>query len=109
MAYACSPGAGFRRFDTFAAEAEAVAEAFGGLPEGHGPAQALAAFKRAAPYMRVPPGIVQMIDTMFAWTRPDDWRAGSTPIVWPRNDKLARKLGLGVRQVQNLLDRAIRL
>ena len=109
MAYACSPGAGFRRFDTFAAEAEAVAEAFRGLPEGQGPAQALAAFKRAAPYMQVPPGIVQMIDTMFAWTRPDDWRAGSTPIVWPRNDKLARKLGLGVRQVQNLLDRAIRL
>lgn len=109
MAYACSPGAGFRRFDAFAAEAEAAAEAFRGLPEDHGPAHALAAFKRAAPYLQIPPGIVQLIDTMFAWTRPGDWRAGSIPIVWPRNDKLARKLGLGVRQVQNLLDRAIKL
>lgn len=109
MAYASSPGAGFRRFDAHAAEAEALADAFRGLPDNHGPAQALAAFKRAAPYMQIQPGIVQLIDTMFAWTRPDDWRAGSTPIVWPRNDKLARKLGLGVRQVQNLLDRAIKL
>ncbi|NIJ09362.1 replication initiation protein RepC [Sphingomonas vulcanisoli] len=109
MAYACSPGSGFRRFDAFAAQAEQTAGEFRGLPADCGPAQALAAFKRAAPYMQIPAGVVQLIDVLFAWTTPLDWRGGANPIVWPRNEKLARKLGLGVRQLQNLLDRAIRL
>jgi replication initiation protein RepC len=109
MTYASRPGAGFRRFDGAAAQAEALAQEFRGLPDRHGPAQALASFKRAASYMAVPPSVVQLIDVMFAWTKPDDWKAGAMPIVWPRNDKLARKLGLKVRQVQNLLDRAIAL
>lgn len=109
MTYACHPGAGFRRFDAAAAQAEAIAQEFRGLPERNGPGQALAAFKRAAAYMGVPPSVVQLIDAMFAWTKPEDWGAGAMPIVWPRNEKLARKLGLKVRQVQNLLDRAISL
>lgn len=109
MTYAYHPGAGFRRFDGAAADADQLAQAFRGLPEGNGPGQALAAFKRAAAYMAVPPSVVQLVDVLFAWTKPEDWRSASTPIVWPRNDKLARKLGLKVRQVQNLLDRAIAL
>lgn len=109
MTYACRPGAGFRRFDSAAADAAALADEFRGLPDRNGPGQALAAFKRAAAYLNVPPSVVQLIDVMFAWTKPEDWRAGATPIVWPRNEKLARKLGLKVRQVQNLLDRAIAL
>lgn len=109
MTYAYHPGAGFRRFDSAAAEAEQLARAFSGLPDGSGPGQALAAFKRAASYLRIPSGVVQLVDALFAWTKAEDWRSASTPIVWPRNDKLARKLGLQVRQVQNLLDRAIAL
>ena len=109
MTYAYHPGAGFRRFDSAAAEAEQFAQAFRGLPEGASPGHALAAFKRAAAYLAVPPSVVQLVDVLFAWTKPEDWRSASTPIVWPRNDKLARKLGLKVRQVQNLLDRAIAL
>ena len=109
MTYASQPGAGFRRFDGAAADAERFAQAFCGLPDGNGPGQALAAFKRAAAYLAVPPSVVQLVDVLFAWTKPEDWRSASTPIVWPRNDKLARKLGLKVRQVQNLLDRAIAL
>lgn len=109
MTYAYHPGAGFRRFDGAAAEAERSAQAFRGLPDGAGPGHALAAFKRAASYLNVPPSVVQLVDVLFAWTKPEDWRSASTPIVWPRNDKLARKLGLKVRQVQNLLDRAIAL
>jgi len=103
------PGAGFRRFDGAAAAAERTAQAFLGLPDGSGPGHALAAFKRAAAYLNVPPSVVQLVDVLFAWTKPEDWQAPSTPIVWPRNDKLARKLGLKVRQVQNLLNRAISL
>lgn len=109
MTYAYHPGAGFRRFDGAAADADQLAQAFRGLPEGSGPGHALAAFKRAAAYLAVPPSVVQLVDVLFAWTKPEDWRSASTPIVWPRNDKLARKLGLKVRQVQNLLDRAIAL
>jgi replication initiation protein RepC len=109
MAHAIFPGAGFRRFDAHAAAAETLASQFKGLPEGCQPAHALAALKRAAPYMRLPPSAMQLIDLLFAWTRPQDWEAGETPIVWPRNEKLARKLGIGIRQVQNHLDRALRL
>ncbi len=109
MAHAYQPGAGFRRFDGAAAEAARLTMEFRGLPDAQGHGQALAAFKRAAAYLKVPPSVVQLIDVMFSWTKPEDWRAGATPIVWPRNEKLARALGLRVRQVQNLLDRAISL
>lgn len=109
MAHVFFPGAGFRRFDAHAAAAETLASQFQGLPEGCQPAHALAALKRAAPYMRLPPSAMQLIDLLFAWTKPQDWEPGETPIVWPRNEKLASKLGIGVRQVQNHLDRALRL
>ncbi len=109
MAYAQRPGAGFRRFDAAAAQAEKIAVAFSGLPEGRGTGHALAAFKRAASYLDVPASVVQLIDVLFSWTKADDWGPGRLPVVWPRNEKLARKLGVQVRQVQNLLDRAIAL
>ncbi len=109
MSHTYQPGAGFRRFDSSAAEAARLAVEFCGLPENQGHGQALAAFKRAAAYLNVPPSVVQLIDVMFSWTKPEDWHPGATPIVWPRNEKLARALGLQVRQVQNLLDRAINL
>lgn len=109
MAYAQRPGAGFRRFDAAAAQAEKIAVAFSGLPEGRGTGHALAAFKRAASYLDMPASVVQLIDILFSWTKAEDWGPGRLPIVWPRNEKLARKLGVQVRQVQNLLDRAIAL
>lgn len=109
MAHAPFPGAGFRRFDAHTAAAETLASQFNGLPDGCQAAHALSALKRAAPYMKLPPSAMQLIDLLFAWTRPQDWEPDATPIVWPRNEKLARKLGIGVRQVQNHLDRALRL
>lgn len=109
MTFAFQPGAGFRRFDGSAAQAERLARDFSGLPEGIGPSQALAAFKRAASYMNMPSRVVQLIDLLFAWTQPVDWGCASTPVVWPRNEKLARKLGVKVRQLQNLLNCAVRL
>ena len=109
MTHTYQPGAGFRRFDGAAAEAARLATDFRGLPDAQSHGQALAAFKRAAAYIDVPPSVVQLIDVMFAWNKPDDGQAVATPIVWPRKEKLARALGLQVRQVQNLLDRAIKL
>ena len=103
-----NPGAGSRRFDRPAAVSARYAEAFGGLPDGVTYGQALAAFKRAAAYQKIPATIVQLVDVLFSWTKPDDWKPTCLPIVWPRNEKLARAIGVGVRQVQNLLDAAVR-
>ena len=61
MSHAQQPGAGFRRFDGAAAEAERLAVEFRGLPDNHGHGQALAAFKRAASYLDVPPSVVQLV------------------------------------------------
>jgi replication initiation protein RepC len=47
------------------------------------------------------------IDVLFAFA-PQDWQPGSRPIVWPSNRKLETTLGLGRRQVQNILNALIR-
>jgi replication initiation protein RepC len=107
MAYATRPGAGFRRFDMSAAKAAALSDEFTGLPGNISPSVALGAMKRASTYMGIPPSVVQLLDMLFAWTKPDDWKAGALPVVWPRNETIARKLGLQVRQVQNLMNRAV--
>jgi replication initiation protein RepC len=109
MAYAQRPGAGFRRFDSSSARAATLSEDFRGLPDAISPAAALGAMKRASAYIGIPPSVVQLLDMLFSWTKPADWRAGALPVVWPRNELLARKLGLQVRQVQNLMNRAVAL
>jgi replication initiation protein RepC len=109
MAYAQRPGAGFRRFDSSAAKAAALSDEFRGLPGNISPSVALGAMKRAAAYIGVPPGVAQLMDTLFSWTKADDWKAGALPVVWPRNETIARKLGIQIRQVQNLLNRAVAL
>ena len=106
MAAAQSPGRGLRRFDEHAAKATKLVEEFRGLETGTAPSNALAALKRAAPYMGVPLRVVSVIDLLFAWTKPQDWQGGRLPVVWPSNELLAQKLGVTVRQVQKLLNQA---
>ena len=101
-----SPGKGLRRFDEHAAKATKLVEKFRGLETGMAPSNALAALKRAAPYMGIPLRLVSMIDLLFAWTKQQDWQVGQIPVVWPSNDLLAQKLGVTVRQVQKLLNQA---
>lgn len=100
------PGAGLRRFDQHSATALAVADQFSGLEKDTTPAHVLSAMKRAAVYLGFPNRVVQVIDLMFSWSMPQDWRAGHTPTVWPRNDKLSHLLGISVRQVQKILNKA---
>lgn len=100
------PGAGLRRFDQHSATALAVADQFSGLENDTTPAHVLSAMKRAAVYLGFPSRVVQVIDLMFSWSMPQDWRAGHTPTVWPRNDKLSHLLGISVRQVQKILNKA---
>ncbi len=101
--------AGYRRYDAFLAAAEAVSKQFAGLPPKIAPGQALAAFKRAARHIGASPRLVQLVDILFSWTKPQDWEAGRTPLVWPKNETLADAMGLEIRQVQNLLRQAVTL
>lgn len=101
--------AGYRRYDVHFAAAEATAKRFKGLPPKTVPGQALAAFKRAARHLGAGPRVIQLVDLLFSWTRPQDWEDGQTPIVWPRNETLAEAMGIEVRQVQNLLRQAVHL
>jgi replication initiation protein RepC len=81
----------------------ATAERFGGLPPDLSRGQILAAFKRAAPSLGIAPRLRDAIDTLMAYTQPQDWEADSRPIVWPSNSALQEQLGLCRRQVQYLI------
>ena len=87
---------------------QAIAERFEGLPEGVSKGQALAALKQAAQPLGISPRLRDTIDVLFAFSAPQDWQPGARPIVWPTNRKLETTLGLGRRQVQNVLNALIR-
>jgi replication initiation protein RepC len=44
----------------------------------------------------------------MSWSRAIDWSDGQRPIVFPSNEKLTQKLGIGVRQLQKMLTNAAR-
>ncbi|RYE92285.1 MAG: replication protein C, partial [Oxalobacteraceae bacterium] len=103
-----APGAGHRRVDERTASTERLADSFSGLPENISHRHVLTALKRAAPYIGIPPRLVHAIDTLMSWSREVDWAEGQRPIVFPSNEKLSQKLGIGVRQLQKLLASATR-
>ncbi|MES3093421.1 plasmid replication protein RepC [Sphingomonas aerolata] len=105
---AFAPGAGHRRLDERTASTERLADSYSGLPANISHRHVLTAFKRAAPYIGIPPRLVHAIDTLMSWSREIDWREGQRPIVFPSNEKLSQKLGVGVRQLQKLLNSATR-
>lgn len=109
MTHALRPGAGLRKYDQAAATADAFAAKFDGVDLSLSPGKVLIALKRAASYERIPLRVITLIDLLFSWTKPQDWMPGSTPVVWPSNALLAEKLGVGVRQVQNILKQAQQL
>lgn len=102
-------GAGLRRYDAKLLAAENAAKRFQGLPPKIQPGQALAALKRAARSIGASSRLVELIDLLFSWTKPQDWAEGQAPIVWPRNETLAEAMGLTIRQVQNLLRQGVNL
>jgi replication initiation protein RepC len=95
--------AGLRRLRPEAVNAMATAERFGGLPPNLSRGQILAAFKRAAPCLGIAPRLREALDTLMAYSQPQDWDADSRPIVWPSNRALQEQLGLCRRQVQYLI------
>jgi replication initiation protein RepC len=101
---------GFRRITPGLLKADRAAEKFTGFPEGvtsHG--QLLAAFKAAAPRLGISPRLVHAVDYLFCYTKPQDWKADSRPIVWPSNEILGATFGLSERQVQEITRRLIEL
>jgi replication initiation protein RepC len=106
--YAYAPGAGHRRLDERTAATDHLAHQFQGLPDDVSHRQVLTAFKRAAPYIGIPPRLVHAVDTLMSWSRSIDWSDGQRPIVFPSNEKLTQKLGIGVRQLQKMLANAAR-
>jgi replication initiation protein RepC len=99
---------GCRRLTPAHIQTQAIAERFQGLPEAVSKGRALAAFKQAAQPLGISPRLRDTIDVLFAFSAPHDWQPGGRPIVWPSNRKLETTLGLGRRQVQNVLNALIR-
>jgi replication initiation protein RepC len=80
-----------------------MADDYQGSQEGQGatrPGQVLAAFKAAAPHLGLSARLVHAIDWLFTFTQPQDWLAGSRPIVWPSSALQREALGLGSSQVK---------
>lgn len=98
---------GFRRLTPAHVQVQAIAEGFEGLPHDVSKGQALAAFKQAAQPLGISPRLRDAVDALFAFSQPQDWQPGARPIVWPSNRKLETTLGLGRRQVQNVLNALI--
>jgi replication initiation protein RepC len=99
---------GCRRLTPAHVQVQAIAERFQGLPDAVSKGQALAAVKQAARPLGISPRLRDTIDVLFAFSQPQDWQPGAQPIVWPSNRKLETTLGLGRRQVQNVLNALIR-
>jgi replication initiation protein RepC len=99
---------GCRRLRPAHVQVQAIAERFEGLPETVSKGQALAALKQAARPLGLSPRLRDTVDVLFAFSQPQDWQPGARPIVWPSNRKLETTLGLGRRQVQNVLNALIR-
>src|SRR5512144_104914 len=99
---------GCRRLTPLHVQVQALAERFEGLPDAVSKGQALAALKQAARPLGLSHRLRDAIDVLFAFSQPQDWQPGSRPIVWPSNRKLETTLGVGRRQVQNILNALIR-
>ncbi len=65
--------------------------------------RARAAAIAVAPVFGIGRGAVDLLSTLFGYSRPCDWEAGRLRIVYPSNDELSWKTDLGVRTIQRLL------
>ena len=93
---------GLRKLSLAMFNTERIGEAFDGLPDKALPGRVLAAFKAAAPSLGFGGRVVHAVDWLFSFTQPQDWTAGSKPIVWPSARLQQEALGLGPSQIKNL-------
>lgn len=66
--------------------------------------QALQVAKRAASALGLKAAKIALIDQLFASSKASDWSEdGSSPIVWPSNERLARGMGVSVSTMKHHL------
>ncbi|MCO5073814.1 MAG: replication initiation protein RepC [Rhizobiaceae bacterium] len=70
---------------------------------------ALNVAKLAAAAMGLKTAKLALIDQLFASSKPGDWtRPGVAPVVWPSNERLARRLGVKVSTMKHHLNGLVR-
>lgn len=93
-----------------AIEGSREARRFTGLPEGVSrPHELLGALKRARVQLGIASEVIDLVDCLFGFTEPQDWQAGSRPIVWPSNSLLCHRLGITLSALKKRVRRAMEL
>ena len=78
------------------------ADGFEGLPAGVKHLRLLAAFAEAEPYLGLPVHAYKLVDWLMRMTQPQDWQAGSRPIVWPSARRQQEFLNLSATGAKRL-------
>lgn len=85
-------------------DAAATAATFSGLGEGEGhPKRLLEPLRRLGARLPFPREALATLELLFDYSRPDHWRDGARPLVYPGNAELAGCLGVSERTVRNHL------
>jgi len=62
--------------------------------------QALLAIKRVAASVGLKSGDLLLLDTLGAFTKPQDWEEGRRPIIWPSNEYLMEQTGFSLSSLR---------
>lgn len=100
---------GWRRYTHDLGRADRLARE--GQEQGVGKGRCVLAVKRVAPHLGLKAADVLLLDTLAAFSKPQDWEQGRRPIVWPSNDYLIERTGLSrstlKRHARHLAERGI--
>ncbi|MBE3638357.1 plasmid replication protein RepC [Mangrovicoccus algicola] len=92
---------GWRRQDEALLRAEALSRE--GTALAVAKHEALIAAKRAARHLGLRPGPLMLLDTLCAFSPPQDWEEGRQPLVWPSNALLMDRTGLSLSALRRHL------
>ncbi len=82
--------------------AEEAAKNFAGLPEGVSHWDVLSLLKRAKLVVGLTATLISYLEFLMGFTRPQDWQAGSSPVVYLTVSAIASRRGISERQVLNI-------
>ncbi len=82
--------------------AEETAKNFAGLPEGVSHWDVLSLLKRAKLVVGLTATLISYLEFLMGFTRPQDWQAGSSPVVYLTVSAIASRRGISERQVLNI-------
>ncbi|MBF0375177.1 MAG: HTH domain-containing protein [Alphaproteobacteria bacterium] len=85
-------------------DAATTAATFSGIREGEGhPKRLLEPLRRLGARLPFPREALATLELLFDYSRPEHWREGARPLVYPGNAELAGCLGVSERTVRNHL------